>query len=60
MSLVKALSMQSGIPLSKKLDGLDIDSELTIKFQSAFAKKHLILPYEKVRIVRYGAYFQPE
>jgi general secretion pathway protein E len=46
--LVKALSMQSGIPMTKKLDDAEIDLELTNKIPISFAKKHLILPYEKV------------
>ena len=45
--LLRALSIQSGIPLSKKLDDVDIDPELTEKISIAFAKKHLVLPYER-------------
>jgi general secretion pathway protein E len=45
--LIKALSMQSGIPLSKKIDDIEIDIELTDKIPISFAKKHLVLPYER-------------
>ncbi len=45
--LLHALSLQSGIPMSKKLDGLEIDGELTDKIPISFAKKHLVLPYER-------------
>jgi general secretion pathway protein E len=57
--LIKALSMQSGIPLSKKLDGLDIDSELTDKISISFAKKHLVLPYERQGNTVYVAISNP-
>lgn len=45
--LVRALSLQSGIPLSKKIDDIEIDSELTDKIPISFAKKHMVLPYER-------------
>ncbi|MEZ4845878.1 MAG: type II secretion system ATPase GspE [Bdellovibrionota bacterium] len=57
--LVKALSMQSGIPLAKKLEGLDIDSELTDKISIGFAKKHLVLPYERQGNTVYVAISNP-
>jgi len=57
--LVRALSIQSGIPVSKKIDDLEIDGELTDKIPISFAKKHLVLPYERQGNTVYVAISNP-
>jgi general secretion pathway protein E len=57
--LLKALSIQSGIPVSKKIDELAIDAELTDKIPIGFAKKHLVLPYERQGNTVYVAISNP-
>lgn len=57
--LVKALSVQSGIPLSKKIDEIEIDPELTDKIPISFAKKHLVLPYQRQGNMVYVAISNP-
>ncbi len=45
--LLKALSLQSGIQITGKINEDDIPYEFTQKVPIAFAKKHTILPYKK-------------
>jgi general secretion pathway protein E len=45
--LLRALSVQSGIPITKRLEEIALDMELTNKIPIAFAKKHYVIPYQR-------------